>query len=118
MAKRTHSKRTTQKQSSHHAELDKILSVVTEYAKMFGFPVPPIDKMEKMVRSISHDIEQMFVHHKSKKPMQGSDILILMIKMGLITLVALPLIKMIISQTSGQEKKVKTTIEKGPMVDL
>ncbi len=118
MAKKTRGKRTAQKQTSHHAELDKILSVVTEYAKMFGFPVPPIDKMEKMVRSISHDIEQMFAHNKSKKPIQSADILVLMLKMGLITLVALPLIKKIISmENSGKEKKGKMIIEKESMVD-
>ena len=118
MAKRARNKKTAQKQTSHHAELDKIISAVTEYAKMFGIPVPPIDTMEKMIGSVSHDIERLFVHNKSKKPIQHGDILVLMLKMGLITLVALPLIKMIVSMESNKkEKKGKATIETESMVD-
>ncbi len=107
-----------QKQADHHAELDKILSVVTEYARMFGIPVPPIDKMEKMVRSVSRDIEGMFIHNKSKKQIQGSDILVLMLKMGLITLVALPLIKTIVSmEHDRKETKGRAAVVKESMVD-
>lgn len=118
MAKRTHSKKTAQKHANHHAELDKILAVVTEYAKMFGIPVPPIGKMEKMIMSMSHDIERLLGHGKPKKKVQGADILVIMLKMGLITLVALPLIKMIISmEKNSKEKKTKAAIEAESMVD-
>lgn len=84
---------------------------------MFGIPVPPMDKMEKMIRSVSHDIERIFVNNKSKKPVQNGDILVLMLKMGLITLVALPLIKMIVSEGRKKEKDGKARIETESMVD-
>lgn len=118
MAKSARGKKAVQKQAGHHAELDRILIAVTEYARMFGIPVPPMDKMEKMIRSVSGDIERLFVHNKSKKHVQGGDILVLMLKMGLITLVALPLIKMIVSaEHNKKEKKGKATVETESMVD-
>ena len=119
MAKKAHNKTTVKQQkASHHAELDKILSLATEYAKMFGFPVPPIEKVEKMIREISQDIERMFVHNKSKKQIQGGDILIIMLKVGLIALVALPIIKKIVSmERSQKKKKAKARIETESMVD-
>lgn len=118
MAKRARNKRASQTHTSHHAELDKILGAVTEYAKMFGIPVPPMAQMEKMIRSVSHDMERLFSHDKSKKQFQHGDILVLLLKMGLITLVALPLIKTIVSMGSAKkEKKGKTTVETESMVD-
>ncbi len=118
MAKKRRNNKTKQKQAVHHADLDKILSIITEYAKMLGFPVPPIDKMEKMMKSVSQDVQLMFGHHKSKKQIQGGDILILMLKLGLITLVAIPIIRKLMSMDHGEkEKNVKSKIEKESMVD-
>lgn len=70
MAKRTRNKKTSRTQTSHHAELDKILGAVAEYAKMFGMPVIPMAQMEKMIRSVQHDMERLFSHDKSKKQFQ------------------------------------------------
>ena len=119
MTKKAHSKATVKQQkASHHIELDKILSLATEYAKMYGFPIPPIEKVEKMIREISQDVERMFVHNKSKKQLQGGDILILMLKVGLIALVALPIIKKIVSmERNEKKKKAKARIETESMVD-
>ncbi len=123
MARKVHKKEARKgKQSVRQAELDLVFSTITAYEEMLGIPAPPKEKIEQMIRAISHYNQIMDAQNKpEKKILEGDFILGLMLKMGLVAMFGIPVLKkwlpIDLAEKKEKKSKVRVNVEGKSMVD-